>query len=99
MFLDVTSKLYCYVVVSLVLLRVLVSCKRTDRVTPVSGNFASVLVATVNPFFQQLREDGVLVQVLSLSTSSAGAAKALDASANRPAPIDREKNIIARANR
>jgi hypothetical protein len=70
-------------------------CGLTLRVTPVSGNLVSELVATLNPFFQQFRVDGPLVQALSLSCSSAGAARAVDVSANRQAPIDREKNIIA----
>jgi hypothetical protein len=70
--------------------------EHTVRVTPVSGNLLSELVATLYPLFQQLRVVGPLVQVESRSESSAGAAKAVAASANRPAPIDREKNIMSR---
>jgi hypothetical protein len=70
--------------------------KRTVRVTPVSGNLVVQSVATLNPFFQQLRVVAVLEQVESRSNSSAGAAKVLATSANRLAPVDREKNIMSR---
>jgi hypothetical protein len=64
-------------------------------VTPVSGNLVVQSVATLNPLFQQLRVVAVFVQVVSRAESSVGAAKVLAASANRLAPVDREKNIMS----
>jgi hypothetical protein len=66
----------------------------TVTVFPVSGHLVSVLVATLNPFAQQLLVLGPLTQLESRSMSSGtAAASVVVARANRPAPIVRREYI------